>query len=37
MDDQNEENRLFEVNHDIRSLIHNLESKEVLESGSDEN
>jgi len=37
IDDQDEENRLFEINHDIRSLIHNLESKEVLESGSDEN
>ena len=36
LNDNKEEKRLFEVNHDIRTLLENLESKDVLESGKNE-
>jgi hypothetical protein len=36
LNDNEEEKKLFEVNQEIRSLLQNLESKDVLESGTDE-
>ena len=36
LNDKKEEKRLFEVNYDIRTLLQNLESKDVLESGNNE-
>ena len=36
LNDDEEEKKLFEVNHEIRLLLQNLESKDVLESGTDE-
>ena len=36
LNDSEEEKRLFEVNHEIRILLENLESKDILESGTNE-
>jgi hypothetical protein len=36
LNDDEEEKKLFEVNNEIRLLLQNLESKDTLESGTDE-
>ena len=36
LNDGKEEKKLFEVNYDIRTLLKNLESKDELESGKNE-
>ena len=36
LNDDEEEKKLFEVNNEIKLLLQNLESKDILESGTDE-
>ena len=36
LNDGEEEKKLFEVNNEIKLLLQNLESKDILESGTDE-